>query len=127
METSPHHLTSSTSTPASARLPLLVGAAAALLASGCCLGPLVLVLLGFSGAWIGNLTLLEPYRMHFLLAAFIALLLAYRQIWRPASACVPGQVCARPAVRRSYRLLFWLVAALVVVAVVYPALAPLFY
>ncbi|EMR15037.1 mercuric transport protein, partial [Klebsiella quasipneumoniae] len=28
----------------------------------CCLGPLVLIALGFSGAWIGNLTVLEPYR-----------------------------------------------------------------
>jgi len=34
----------------------------AILASTCCLGPLVLVALGVSGAWIGNLTVLEPYR-----------------------------------------------------------------
>jgi mercuric ion transport protein len=33
------------------------GALAALLASSCCLGPLVLLRLGVSGAWIGNLTL----------------------------------------------------------------------
>jgi len=34
---------------------LAAGGIAAILASTCCLGPLVLVLLGFSGAWIGNL------------------------------------------------------------------------
>jgi mercuric ion transport protein len=38
------------------------GGLAAILASTCCLGPLVLVALGFSGAWIGNLTVLEPCR-----------------------------------------------------------------
>jgi mercuric ion transport protein len=39
---------------------LATGGLAAILASTCCLGPLVLVALGVSGAWIGNLTLLEP-------------------------------------------------------------------
>jgi mercuric ion transport protein len=38
---------------------LLTGGLAAILASTCCLGPLLLVMLGFSGAWIGNLTALE--------------------------------------------------------------------
>ena len=37
---------------------LAAGGLAAILASTCCLGPLVLVTLGFSGAWIGNLTVL---------------------------------------------------------------------
>lgn len=41
---------------------LAAGGLAAILASTCCLGPLVLVALGVSGAWIGNLTALEPYR-----------------------------------------------------------------
>lgn len=111
----------------SRHLTLFVGALSALLASTCCLGPLVLVLLGFSGAWIGTLTLLEPYRIYFLLTAFVALLLAWRQIWRPASECVPGQVCERPTVRRTYKIFFGLTAALLAMAWVYPYLAPLFY
>ena len=41
---------------------LVAGGLAAILASTCCLGPLVLIALGFSGAWIGNLTVLAfPY------------------------------------------------------------------
>lgn len=48
------------SEPQNGRGALLAGGLAALLASTCCLGPLVLVTLGFSGAWIGNLTALEP-------------------------------------------------------------------
>ena len=39
---------------------LAAGGLAAILASTCCLGPLVLITLGFSGAWIGSLTVLEP-------------------------------------------------------------------
>ena len=41
------------------RGPLAAGGVAALLASACCLGPLVLITLGVSGAWISNLAALE--------------------------------------------------------------------
>ena len=44
-----------------ARGALAAGALAAILASTCCLGPLVLVTLGFSGAWLGNLVVLSSY------------------------------------------------------------------
>src|SRR3546814_15095508 len=38
------------------------GIIGAILASACCVVPLVLVTLGISGAWLGNLTALEPYK-----------------------------------------------------------------
>lgn len=106
---------------------LVAGAVAAILASTCCLGPLVLVMLGVSGAWIGNLTLLEPYRPVFIGGALIALLLAYRRIYRPAQACKAGEVCSVPRVRTAYKMIFWVVAALIGVAAVFPFVLPLFY
>ena len=106
---------------------LVAGGLAAFLASTCCLGPLVLVTLGISGAWIGNLSMLEPYRPLFIGAALIAMFFAYQRIFRPVQGCTPGEVCAVPNVRRAYRLLFWAVAALVVVAIAYPYVLPLFY
>src|SRR5215469_18717332 len=99
---------------------LVGGAVAAILASTCCLGPLVLVALGFSGAWIGNLTALEPYRPLFVGAALIALYFAWRRVFRPARACEPGEVCAIPQVRMTYKVIFWVVAALVIVALAFP-------
>lgn len=106
---------------------LLAGGLAALLALTCCLGPLVLITIGFSGAWIGNLTLLEPYRPVFIAAALVALFFARRRIWRPAAACAAGEVCAIPSISRAYKLLFGLVAVLVLVALAFPYLAPFFY
>ncbi|MDO3384343.1 mercuric ion transporter MerT, partial [Gilvimarinus sp. SDUM040013] len=100
---------------------------AAILASTCCLGPLVLIALGFSGAWIGNLTVLEPYRPLFIGAALVALFFAWRRIFRPAQVCKPGEVCAVPQVRTTYKLLFGLVTALVLVALGFPYILPLFY
>jgi mercuric ion transport protein len=109
------------------RAALAAGGLAALLASTCCLGPLVLVMLGVSGAWIGNLTALEPFRPLFVAAALVALALAWRRIYRPATACKPGEVCAVPQMRRGYRVLFWVVAALAAVAIAFPYVLPLFY
>lgn len=106
---------------------LLTGCLAAIMASTCCLGPLVLITLGFSGAWISHLTLLEPYQPLFIGAAVVALFFAYRRIWRPDAGCAPGQVCALPAVNRSYKLLFWIVVAVVVLALGFPLIAPWFY
>ena len=106
---------------------LFAGGLAAILASTCCLGPLVLVALGFSGAWIGNLTALEPYRPIFLGAALVAMYFAYRRIFRPAQDCKPGEVCAIPQVRSTYKIIFWVVVALLLVALGFPYVLPLFY
>lgn len=115
------------SEPPNGRGALLAGGLAALLASTCCLGPLVLVTLGFSGAWIGNLTALEPYRPLFIGAALVALFFAWRRIFRPLPACEPGEVCAIPQVRTTYKFIFWTVAALVLVALGFPYVMPWFY
>ena len=106
---------------------LFVGGLAAILASTCCLGPLVLVALGLSGAWIGNLTRLEPYRPFFIAAALVALFFAGRHIFRPAQTCNPGEVCAVPRTRRIYKVLFVTVCVLVVIALAFPYVVKLFY
>lgn len=113
--------------PQDGRGSLLTGGVAAALASTCCLGPLVLITVGFSGAWIGSLTVLEPYRPVFIGVALIAFLFAWRRIWRPATICSLGEVCAMPRVTPAYKLLFGIVAALVLLALAFPYLAPLFY
>jgi mercuric ion transport protein len=106
---------------------LAAGGLAAILASTCCLGPLVLVTLGVSGAWIGNLSALEPYRPFFIGVAMVALFFAYRRIYRRAQDCKPGEVCAIPRVKTTYKAIFWAVIALVLVALMFPTIAPFFY
>lgn len=106
---------------------LAAGGIAAILASLCCLGPLVLVSVGLGGAWLSNLQLLEPFRPIFISVALVALFLAYRRVYRPLSACKPGEACAVPRIRRTYQVLFWFVAVLVLIALTYPYVAPLFY
>ena len=45
---------------------LFASAMAAIAASLCCVGPLVLVMLGAGGAWVSNLRVLEPWRPLFI-------------------------------------------------------------
>ena len=113
--------------PLNERIALAAGGVAALLAGACCLGPLVLVSLGVTGAWLAYLPRLEPYRPVFLGAAALALAFAWRRIYRPAAQCKPGEVCALPPVRRGYQIGFWSVATLLAFMFVYPYFAPLFY
>lgn len=99
------------------------GILAALGAAACCVVPFTLFLLGITGAWIGDLTALEPYQPLF---AGIAVALvgygAYRVYRRPETACAKGSYCARPHSGRLARIGLWSAAVLVVIAVGFPYL-----
>jgi mercuric ion transport protein len=105
---------------------LATGGVAAVLASACCLGPLLLVMAGASGAWMAHLQALEPFRPFTLAIALVALALAYRPVFRQPADCASGQPCAVPHVRRLHKALFWLVAVLAAVAFAYPYAIPFF-
>ena len=59
--------------------------------------------------------------------ALAALFFAGKNIYRPAQACKPGEVCALPQTRRLYKILFWISSVLTLLALVYPYLAKYFY
>jgi len=89
----------------------LIGAG---LASACCIVPLLLVTLGISGAWIANLTALEPYKTY--VAAVTLSLIAYgfwHVYFKPKPACEDGAWCARPQSGRTTKAALW--AGLVVI------------
>jgi mercuric ion transport protein len=106
---------------------LVGGALAAIAASACCLGPLILVSLGIGGAWVSNLTLLDPFRPVFIALALACMALAYLKIYRGPAAdeCQPGSLCAMPQTNPRYRVMFWIVSSLVLVALAYPYVLPL--
>jgi mercuric ion transport protein len=105
---------------------LVTGGIAAIFASACCVGPLILVSVGIGGAWISYLTILEPYRWIFIGIAVAALVFAWRKIYRPIAQCEPGEICAVPQTRRVYQIAFWIVTALVALSAAFPYVAPFF-
>lgn len=104
---------------------LAVGAVSALLVGSCCVVPLVLITMGLGGAWLANLTALEPYRPLFALGALASLAFAWMRIYHSANECKPGEICAAPTIRGRYKIGFWLVAALLVLMFGFPYIAPL--
>jgi mercuric ion transport protein len=107
---------------------LFIGGLGAVLASLCCLGPLLLLALGFSGAWLANLTALEPYRPGFIILSLVALFFAWQRIFRPMpGSCQPGELCAQSLTRRRHALIFWGVVLLLLLALTFPYFLPLFY
>lgn len=104
----------------SAKPTLLAGVLAAIGASACCVGPLVLLSLGIGGAWVSSLTGLEPYRPIFIGLTLLFLGLTFRRLYRQPGVCRPGSECATPAVRRNQRLIFWCVSVLLLALITFP-------
>jgi mercuric ion transport protein len=106
---------------------LIVGVLAAIGASVCCVGPLVLLALGISGAWIVNLTAMEPFRPFFIILTLVFLGLAFRRLYLIPRVCAPGTDCADPRVLKRQRITFWIVTTMVLALLAVPWFAPLFY
>jgi mercuric ion transport protein len=103
------------------------GLLAALAAASCCVAPFALFLLGISGAWISNLTALEPYQPIFAAIAFGFLGCGFYLVYRkPVAVCVEGSWCAAPGSKRFAKIGLWTATILVIVALGLPKLAPLF-
>jgi mercuric ion transport protein len=115
------------STPQSGNAFLVAGIFAALGASLCCVGPLVLLALGVSGAWISSLTALEPYRPIFIGLTLLFLAGAFQRLYLARRVCTPGSACGNPRTLKRQRLAFWVVTVLVLGLIAVPWFAPLFY
>jgi mercuric ion transport protein len=103
------------------------GLLAALAAASCCVVPFALFLLGITGAWISNLTALEPYQPIFAAIAFGFLGCGFYLVYRkPRVACAEGSYCDTPTSKRTAKIGLWSAAILVVIALGFPKLAPLF-
>lgn len=110
--------------PANKPRSLIAAAVAAVGASICCVGPFVLLTLGVGGAWIGNLTALEPYRPVFIGVTLVFLGLAFRKLYLVPETCETGKACADPVTRRNQRLVFWVVTVFLAALVAFPWYGP---
>lgn len=104
------------------------GVIGAVLASACCVVPLLFVMLGISGAWIGNLTALEPYKPYVAGVALLFIGLGFREVYfKVAPACVDGSWCARPHSAVLTKTALWIATLVVLLALTINWWAPLFY
>ncbi len=103
-------MTGSTSSPPPDRFGLSAAGGAilaALAASACCVGPLLLALVGLGGAsLLGRIASLRPYLMALTVVLLgTGFLLAYRR--RAPAAASPDCACERPRITLSGRVALW--------------------
>jgi mercuric ion transport protein len=96
-------------------------------ASACCVGPLLFLSLGISGAWIAHLTALEPYRPVFIALTILSLGLAYRRLFLTPQGCAVEGSCVSDRTRKVQRILFWVLAPGTLLLVATPWILPFFY
>jgi mercuric ion transport protein len=104
------------------------GLITAVLASSCCIVPLLLVMLGVSGAWIGNLRALETYQPVFVVFTLGFLGFGFWQAYfKSKRDCAGDAACSRPLPNIMVKAVLWLATALVTLTLTIDYWAPLFY
>ena len=98
----------------------------ALAMSSCCILPLALFSLGVTGAWIGNLTALYPYKLYFLIPTAVFLVGGFYMVYRRprANECEPGAGCVTSLSDRINRVVLWSATLLIATALAFPYVAP---
>lgn len=105
---------------------------AAIGASACCVGPLLLISLGIGGAWMSALTSMGTVRPIFIELSLIFIGLGYRKLYLLPENCKEGNTsatapsCALPEVKHNQRLIFWIGSTLSLLLLTFPWVAPLF-
>jgi len=109
------------------RLVAAGGLIGAILASSCCIAPLLLLTLGLGGAWMSNLTVLAPYQGCFIAATLAFLGTGYWYVYfKPKQACEDGSYCASPQSDRVTKLVLWAATVLIALALGVNFIVPLF-
>lgn len=101
------------------------GVLAAVGASSCCIIPLILFSLGISGAWIGTLTALSPFKPVFVAAALGLVGWGFWLNRRARRACTTDGVCTRPMPSRLVPVALWAALGLILTAAAWDWIAPI--
>lgn len=102
------------------------GVLGAIVMSSCCIIPLALFSVGVTGAWIGNLAALYPYKIYFFVVTAGFLGAGFYKAYRKptAAACEPASYCATATADRINRAVLWTATVLVLAALGFPYYAP---
>ncbi|HJV84186.1 MAG TPA: mercuric transporter MerT family protein [Noviherbaspirillum sp.] len=106
-------------------MALAVGSS--IIASTCCVLPLVLVLVGITGAWMVNLTSLRPITPFFTAISIGALVWAGVLVFRPSPACSTTEGPACDKARPVTKAIFLACAVFIGLLLLFPLFAPYFY
>lgn len=109
---------------------LLAGTAivGGLAVSACCVLPLLFVMIGVGGSFMGTLIAFEPYKVFTIALTLAALGLGFYFAYRKpkAAACNADGTCGTSASKRVARTTLWVGSVFAVIAIAFPYVAPSF-
>ncbi len=96
--------------------------------SSCCLLPVALFSLGVTGAWLGNLAALYPYKLYIFIATAGFLAGGFYKVYRKPKAvvCEAETYCAAPTSHRINKVVLWVATIWALAALAFAYTAPLF-
>lgn len=99
-----------------------LAALGALALTSCCILPLVLVSFGVSGVFIAQMGALYAYKWYTFAVAAAFLGYGFYKAYQPVR-CAEG-TCSRPMNRSMMRVVLWASAAVILAAMLFPAISP---
>lgn len=81
------------------------GILAAFLSSLCCIGPLILTVLGVTGA--AALSKLDIFRIPAIFIVLVLFSVAGFALYRKRNTCEPGSICADPRKLKRMMIIYW--------------------
>jgi mercuric ion transport protein len=94
------------------------GIVASIIASFCCIGPLILTLMGISGAAV--LSKFEVIRVPMILLVVIFFGLSGFSLYRKRTKCEPGSICANPKKYKAMVAFYWIGLVVAVMGITAP-------
>lgn len=109
-------------TPKLQKATLFGSVITSILASICCIGPIVFAVLGVSG--VGFILKFEKFRPLFIACAVVLLGTAFYLTYRKkeASHCEPGSLCANPKSDRINKIALWIATLLIGLFIFFPSI-----
>lgn len=98
----------------------------AIIASVCCVAPLVLLSLGIGGAWMSTLTSMETVRPFFIILTLLFIVAGFMKLYRSKNECSEETVCASKQIIAKQRLVFWIGSVTLLTLLAFPWYAPYF-
>jgi|GEM_PF-2465918 len=97
--------------------------------SACCVLPLVFVMIGVGGSWMGVLVGFGAYKSITIPVTLALLAIGFYFAYRKpkAVACNADGTCGTPTSNRVARKLLWAGTAIAVIGIAFPYAAPFFY
>ena len=99
----------------------------AIVASTCCVLPVILFAVGISGAWISNLVSLARYKPFFIMLSLVFIGTGFWMVYFKPQISIPrvqSTSCYRPFSEKTIKIMLWSAVIIILIVFLIPYIAP---